>query len=493
MKSKILIVFFMSFIAFIITGCQSDTQSSIGDQSINITDIPVERPDNINVKEFDITAEKAQWKIKDQSFEAWTYNGTVPGEEIRVQEGDWLKVNLINKLDDPVTIHWHGVVLPNQMDGVAGVTQNAVQPGDTFTYEFQATEAGTYWYHSHQDSYYQVDRGLYGALIVESKEKTYDQDYVLMIDEWSMGNEGRRGMMGNNGTPGEMDSQMIYDTFTINGESYPDIDPIEVRQGEKIRLRVINAGYQKQVLYLNNHQYQVVANDGKKVNNSTLTSDVLLVAPGERIDIEFEENSSKDWYIDSPNLVAESADIKIPIKIIDGEGKNEHSYKDAETLQLIDYTEQGEMTTIIDQNQQPDLEYKMKLTAGMAMMNNDMAYKINGKTFPDTSPIKVNKGDLVKVTLSNNSMLDHPMHLHGHYFQVVSRNGKLLDKPLVKDLINIKPHEQYEILFIADNPGDWVFHCHDLIHATGGMVTVLKYNGYETPFELGGEYHNEPE
>ncbi|MDP5277048.1 multicopper oxidase family protein [Chengkuizengella axinellae] len=482
----------------IIASCQvKDQNKSAGLEGISILDIPLEKPEmEEKINFFELVAKKATWNIKGESIEAWTYNGTVPGEEIRVIEGEWVEVNLKNELDEPVTIHWHGMVLPNVMDGVAGVTQNAIQPGESFTYQFKALEAGTYWYHSHQNGFEQVDRGLYGAFIVEPKEKSYDKDYVLMLDEWDVGENNRgmmNSMMGDGSTPGEMDSQMMYQTFTVNGKSAPNINPIDINAGEIVRLRIINAGYQKHVLYLNDHSYRIAAIDGKEVEGNSLTTDVFIIAPGERIDLEFTETGTMDWFIDSPNAVEEAKDILIPVNIAGVEEENYASYRDASQLKIMDISQQGKMDSIIDPNQEPDIEYTMDLSAGMGMMQGGMTYTINGETFPDTEPIQVKKGDLVKVRITNNSMLDHPMHLHGHYFQVISKNGLSLENPLVKDLINVEPHEQYEILFIADNPGDWLFHCHDLLHATGGMVTAVKYNGYYSSFELGGEYHNEPE
>ncbi|WLR51753.1 multicopper oxidase family protein [Bacillus tianshenii] len=478
-----------------LTGCQAIEQESQAKET-SILEIPTKQVDESNVKEFELTAQKTDWQIKDQTFEAWTYNGSVPGEEIRVQEGDWVRVHLKNKLDEPVTIHWHGMILPNQMDGVAGVTQDAVQPGDTFTYEFQAKEPGTYWYHSHQHSSYQVDRGLYGALIVEPKDKTYDKDAVLLVDEWPIGETKPMGgnMHSNTGIYGEMDTQQQYGTFTINGKSAPHISALEFNKGENVRLRFINAGYQKHYFYLGKQQYKLVGNDGNPVQDSELTQDVLEIAPGERIDIEFTADVVGESTIYSPIPEKISADIDIPM-IIKGE-KETNSHKEPSQLQVIDYTQTGEMKPLFKDDVKPTIEYTMNLSVGMGMgmMNDDgMAFTVNGETFPETPPLKVEKGDLIKVTLNNNSMLDHPMHLHGHHFQVISKNGEKLDKPLVKDLINVKPHQQYEILFKADNPGHWLFHCHDLVHAGGGMVSIIKYNGYTTPFELGGVSENEPE
>jgi FtsP/CotA-like multicopper oxidase with cupredoxin domain len=145
-----------------------------------------------NVKSFDLTAQEKEWEISEGKIvNAWTYNGTVPGEPLRVKEGDFVKVNLKNELNVPVTIHWHGVLLPNKMDGIPGLTQDAVQPGESFTYEFIANDAGTYWYHSHQQSSKQVDKGLYGSLVIEEKEKEYEKDEFFILDEWAVDQDKR--------------------------------------------------------------------------------------------------------------------------------------------------------------------------------------------------------------------------------------------------------------------------------------------------------------
>lgn len=493
-KYKTLIT--IGFLALFLTGCQQDNQNNKS-VSVNILDIPAPTAEASEVKEFNIVAQKTDWTINGNTFEAWTYNGSIPGKEIRATEGDLIRVHLKNELEEPVTIHWHGMVLPNKMDGVAGVTQNAVQPGETFTYEFVANEAGTYWYHSHQNSGEQIDRGLYGSLIIEPKDKTYDQDFVIMLDEWRLNRESSSsGMMGG-GTPGEMDSQMLYNTFSVNGKSAPNISPLELNEGETVRLRFINAGYQKHYLYTNDIPFKVVGIDGKTVMDAAESTDVIEIAPGERIDIEFVAKQKEDWSIISVNRVEASKDIRIPITI-----KNRTNFSSSiskgeqnKQLKVVDYPTIGKMKPIINDQDQPDLEYTMDLSVGMGGFfgNGGMEFKINGKAFPKTEPIVVEKGDLVKVTIRNESMVDHPMHLHGHYFQVISKNGEPFKTPLVKDLINVKPREEYEIMFVADNPGDWVFHCHDLVHAGNGMVTVLTYKGFYSPFELDGMFNNQPE
>ena len=148
-------------------------------------------------------------------------------------------------------------------------------------------------------------------------------------------------------------------------------------------------------------------------------------------------------------------------------------------------------------NDQFDMEYTMELGAKMDMDEEmGMSWTINDETYPDVPPLKVNEGDKVKVTLTNNSMDDstHPMHLHGHFFQVLSKNGQPLeDSPIIKDTLNVKPGETYEVAFLADNPGNWLFHCHDLHHASSGMVAMMKYNNFEEFYTDTGKVDNQPE
>ncbi|WP_421385014.1 multicopper oxidase family protein [Bacillus salacetis] len=472
----------------VVSACSNEPKEE-GDTSITELTGSNERK---NAKEFTISAAEKEWEISSgQVIEAWTYNGTVPGEEIRVQEGDHLKVKLENHLSEPVTIHWHGMVLPNPMDGVAGVTQNSVQPGESFVYQFQAKEAGTYWYHSHQQSSKQVDKGLYGALIVEDPEKTYDSDRVLIFDEWALNGSSSNGMMGGmmdgSMNDGDMDTHMSYNTLSINGKAGNAITPIEVEQNELVRLRLINAGYAKRTLAFNGQEYRVVANDGNEVKNGEKTDQLLEIAPGERIDVEFEAGNPS-WIIEE---AVEENSLSIPVFASGSSTRDQHARQAQSTL--LSYTEYGEMNALFEREVTPDLEYDMDLGVSMGMMQGGMKFTINDETFPETENIKVSEGDMVKVNLTNDSMLDHPMHLHGHHFQVISKNGQVLENPLVKDLINVKPGESYEIIFKADNPGHWLLHCHDLVHANNGMVTVVKYNDVYSPFELEGKFDNQPE
>lgn len=454
------------------------------------------------VNEINLTAKEAKWALSpDKTITAWTYNGTVPGEQIRVAEGEVVKVNLKNELKKPVTIHWHGIPVPNTEDGIPGVTQDAIEPGDTYTYEFVANDPGTYWYHSHQNGVEQIDKGLYGTIIVEPKEKAdTDRDYTLVLDEWeSEPGKGMGGMhmdMGDMGHGSMMEHDMSsYDIFTINGKTYEENEPLKVKKGEKVKLRFVNAGYMAHKIHIP-IEYKVTHLDGQKINNSQVEqASVLEIAPGERYDIEFVANGKGDFTIDSHDDMEASNDMKIDIVYSDGNGKKlEHGTP----TDKVDITKLGEESKAqFSLDDEFDIEYKMELGAKMDMNREmGMAWTINGKAYPDIPPLEVDEGDKVKVTLTNNSMDNsiHPMHLHGQFFQVLSKNGEPIEgSPIIKDTLNVKPDETYEIAFLADNPGNWLFHCHDLHHASSGMTMLVKYNNFEDFYEDTGKVDNIPE
>ncbi|WP_369900061.1 multicopper oxidase family protein [Bacillus manliponensis] len=453
----------------------------------------------------------------------WTFNGSAPGPEIRVKQGEKVKITLKNELPVPASIHWHGYPVPNNMDGVPGVTQDAVEPGKSFTYEFEANVPGTYWYHSHQDSSNQLDRGLYGALIVEGKDDTYDKDYTLMLDEWvtdkeqidaqvkgmlegkssTMNHGNMSGMDHSNMDMGEMDhnsggmqghDMSMYDLFTINGKSGDLVETLKVKKGEKVRLRFVNAGYLSHNIHVHGHDIKVVATDGQPIHDPSVVKDqVIAIAPGERYDVEFTANNPGKWYVEDHGWGKGRKGMKAVIEYEESK-KMKDKANEQEKLPALDMTKYGgKRVGSLTLDGQYDVTYTMDLNT--EMNDHEMVYTINGEIYPNISPIQVKKGDLVKVKLVNLSKMDdHPMHLHGHFFQVLSKNGKPVEgSPIVKDTLNLKPGEEYEVAFVADNPGDWMFHCHDLHHAAAGMVTELEYEDFTSDYVPNPEVSNIPE
>ncbi|MDQ0219979.1 multicopper oxidase family protein [Peribacillus cavernae] len=477
-------------------------------------------------KNINLVAEEANHQLNEKvNVAAWTFNRSVPGSQIRVKEGEKVNINLKNELPDPVTIHWHGIPLPNNMDGIPGVTQNAVQPGKSFTYKFTASVPGTYMYHTHQDGVNQLDKGLYGSFIVEPKTPTYDRDYSLMLDEWMSNPEEMEGMdmsgtedmegMDHSNMSGmednsnskkdekestENDDSMAghdmsnYDIFTINGKSGKEIKPLKVKEGEKVRIRLANIGYMSHKIHLHGHDFKVVAIDGQELNEpKTIKDQLISIAPGERYDIEFTADNPGKWYLECHGEMKGTDGMKTVIEY-EGSKESNDQPNQSENLPVFNYTSYGKQTKgEFTSNQKFDVEYTMDLNT--AMNGNEMVYTINDKVFPDTDNIEVDKGDLVKVKLVNNSKSDdHPMHLHGHFFQVLSKNGKPVEgSPILKDTVNLKPGDEYVVAFKADNPGNWLFHCHDLHHASAGMVNMVKYKGFEPDFKVDSDAGNKPE
>ena len=232
------------------------------------------------VKEFELTAEPVRWDYGNgEIIESWGYNGQLPGPEIRVTEGETVRIIFTNELPVATTVHWHGVDLPNEMDGVPGYTQDPIEPGETFVYEFDAYPAGTRFYHTHGshhgDEAEQIDMGLAGAFVVEPREfDEPDLDYTMVLTE-----RIRDGI------------------YPINGAIYPDTEFLSVREGDRVRVRMINAGSSTfHPMHLHGHQFRVVATDGNPVPEpAQLTRNTLPLLPGETYDIEFIADNPGVW------------------------------------------------------------------------------------------------------------------------------------------------------------------------------------------------------
>ncbi|PFV35565.1 copper oxidase [Bacillus thuringiensis] len=534
-------------VIFLIAACSVTTNTTNDHKNMNdkktlqtetaTTPLKVEKGPEVTL----IAKEEKQKLSNGVIVPVWTFNGSSPGPEIRVKKGEKVKVTLKNELSAPVSIHWHGYPVPNNMDGIPGVTQDAVEPGKSFTYEFEANVPGTYWYHSHQDSVNQLDRGLYGALIVEDTKEKYDKDYTLMLDEWvtdkeeinkqlkemtkgqignkSKGNENgeknddKNGMdhsdmnmgsdkKGSSNMEGmdhgnmkmEGHDMSMYDLFTINGKSGDLVAPLKVNKGDNVRLRLVNAGYLLHDIHVHGHDIKVIATDGQPINDPKVIKDkVISIAPGERYDIEFTANNPGKWYVEDHSKNKGAKGMKAVIEY-DGSKEMKDKADEKEKLPKVDIMKYGtKKLGSFTSNQEYTATYNMDLNT--QMNGNEMVYTINGKVFPDIDPIQVKKGDLVKVKLVNRSKMDdNPMHLHGHFFQVLSKDGKpIKGSPIVKDTLNLKPGEEYEVAFVADNPGEWMFHCHDLHHASAGMVTEVNYTDYKSDYVPNQNIPNKPE
>jgi FtsP/CotA-like multicopper oxidase with cupredoxin domain len=254
--------------------------------------------------EFTLAAEEFDWELQPgTTVRAWGYNHQVPGPEIRVREGDRVKITLVNQLPVATTIHWHGLNVPPAMDGPAGLNQAPVESGSTFTYDFVATPAGTRWYHSHTDVATQVMLGLYGSFIVEPKHggTHHDRDDTYILSEWD--NELTPDVADGKAPRGPRDQTLRggafgTDEFLMDGKMHEAIPPIVVKEGDKVLLRLINAGTLAHPFHIHGHSFKIVATDGNPVPPAAqLTKDTVLIAPGERYDLAFDANNPGVWMV----------------------------------------------------------------------------------------------------------------------------------------------------------------------------------------------------
>ncbi len=400
-----------------------------------------------------------------RSIEGFTLNGTTPGPVIRALEGQMVEVRLVNdSVPDGITLHWHGVDVPNAEDGVAGVTQDAVPLGGEHTYRFVAEQAGTYWYHSHQVAHVQVQRGLLGALVVDPStppDAAPDADVLALVHIY----DGQR---------------------TING--LDDVAREPLAPGATARIRVINTDEGPMSVWVDGGPFRVLAIDGRDLHEpGPVTGLSVLVTAGGRADLEVttprDGSGSQMQFGGSATLVLggdpAAATVRTP-----------------QPDRAVDFLTYGTPAALGEVGGAPDrrFEYSIGRRPGLIDGRPGLWWTVNGHLYPDVPMFVVAEGDVVRMRVSNSSGDVHPMHLHGHHAVVLSRDGvEASGSPWWVDSLNVGDGETYEIAVVADNPGIWMDHCHNLKHAAEGLVAHLAYEGVTTPFVVGGAPGNQPE
>lgn len=432
------------------------------------------------VRDFTLTAAPTTLTLgPGVTTQGWAFNGTVPGPELRVRQGDLLHVSFRNQLPQPSTIHWHGIAVPNGEDGVAGVTQDATPGGGTATYSFVVTTPGTYWYHPHQHSAEQVDKGLYGALIVDPATPTATAavDKTLIVDEWAIGTN----LAGP--PPGDGADMTGYGIDTVNGHTAGAVAPLNLTAGDTARIRVVNAGFLTHNVHVHGTDVRILATDGHDVAGGAAINAPVPVAAGERVDLGFTVPSGS-WSIDWHDGTSAARQITIPLTTAAAGGVSDASWNaEASPIGLSTYAgapvpatgAAPAVTATLHLNEGPMGAMNGGGMPGMAMGGSQ--FTINGKVFPDTAPVQVHLGDTVELTFTNDGKLAHPMHLHGHAFRPVAVSGRAWQTTMLKDVVDVAPGATVTVQFVANNAGVWMIHCHELHHAAGGMDTLLQYVG----------------
>ncbi len=273
----------------------------------------------------------------------------------------------------------------------------------------------------------------------------------------------------------------MYNIFTVNGKSGELITPLNVTQGDVVRLRLINAGYRSHAVHVPGTDIKVVSTDGQDINGPQVIKDKLVnLSPGERYDIEFTVDRSESFYIDFHDNNKFNKQIKIPV-YVDGNSQK-FITEEIENPELLDFTNYG---TPSKESFTLDMDYDevYEIDLGIKLKSNSLQYTLNGEVFDELPSLKLTKDDLVQITYTNKTNVDHPMHLHGHFFQVIAKNGVAVSgATLSKDTLLLKPDESYTIAFKADNPGEWVQHCHELHHAAAGMMQKIEYKDFKSNY-----------
>ena len=408
----------------------------------------------------------------------WAYGGSVPGPTLRVRQGEPVSIVVENGLDQDTTVHWHGIRLPIAMDGVPGISQQPIRPGEKFVYEFTPPDAGTFWYHPHANTLQQLGRGLAGALIVEEPSPApVDRELLWTIMDWRLRPDGQIAAGFGNRMEAAM-SGRIGNTVTVNG-IVPTDEP--VRPGERVRIRLINAALARIMsLRFEEHRPIVVAIDGQPCDPHEPKDGRLLLGPAMRVDVVLDMKGKAgrryrvidDYDEDLEYSLIQLAYDETPPerqRPLDGPlrlPRNPVPAPDLAAAERRQLVLQGGMMG--------------KGMMGKGMMDGRAAWAINGMSMigdghAGMAPLATFElGRSYVLSLRNDTAWSHPMHLHGHSFRVLTRNGAPVPFNQWADTVLVDPKETVDVAFVADNPGDWMVHCHVTDHQMAGLMAVLR-------------------
>lgn len=429
----------------------------------------------------DLVARPARARLAPAGYpetEVWAYGGTVPGPVLRVPQGARIARRFVNDLPQPSSIHWHGIRIANAMDGVAGLTQDAVAPGADFVYDFTVPDAGTYWYHPHNRSFEQMARGLYGALIVDEAEggaPQVDYDAALLIDDWRLTEEAQIAE-GFGNLHDRAHAGRIGNWITVNGDG---AWTREVERFARMRLRLANtANARIFALEARGLAGWVLALDGMPLatpqrlerlslapaQRADLVVDVTAEDGGEALLVSFERDGGYAIAGFPVRGAARPAPLPDPAALPPNPVPALGPLGQARRTELLmEGGAMGRMRAALLEGK--TTEMRDLAAAGRAWAFNGMA------EMPEAPLIEADRGETIRIAITNDTAWPHAMHLHGHHFRRIAADGST--GPL-RDTLLMERGETAEIAFVADNPGDWLLHCHMLEHSAAGMMTWLR-------------------
>lgn len=429
--------------------------------------------------EYNFEASKFNWEIAPgKTIEAWGFNKQLPGPVLRATAGDTLVVRLINNLSESTTIHWHGISLPAAMDGTNGV-QKPIEPGEVFEYRFVVPDAGTFWYHAHTNETVQMERGMYGALIVDSEtDPVVDNEKIFMIDDMKLNEKNEftkptwflpRMIERHDGRQGN--------TLLLNGKENLVIN---MHGDQTERWRFINSSSARYFhLHLGGKAFKIIASDGGLLEHPQTVTEALIT-PGERVDIalgpftEGETFTLESLAYNRTTFLRAKRETFATVKV--GESKPTKAFI-------------PERMRTIEALARQDAPVSRKIEMSVDPRIRDGDFRINNGAHVYDKPVMV--GDLQVWEVVNTSRMDHPFHLHGFFFQVIEENGKAPLYKSWKDTYNLKPGGTIKIAWMPDNRvGTWMYHCHIIEHHAAGMMATFEVIDGSKDLEEKSPIHN---
>lgn len=497
---------------FALAACsQSQTQTpqsaAAAEMARAIAAAEADRPHSGHTVTATLVPQQAEIDLGGVTARTLVYGDAIPGPVIRANIGDELAITVTNRLDHPTSVHWHGVALRNDMDGAQPATPS-IPPGHGFTYRFSVPNAGTYWAHPHTGL--DADMGLYLPVIVDDPTEpgSYDAEWIVVMDDWTdgvgkspqqlydaltspnrssmpettattsttsttpSGTSPSTGMPGiPTGDVGKSDllggdaGDIAYPYYLINGRIPAAATTCNAKPGQRIRIRFINTGSDTAFrVALAGHSMTVTHTDGYPVVPTRV--DALLIGMAERYDVIVTAADGVFPLV----AAAEGKNAVARALLVTGSGSTpDPQFRPSELTKRVGIVEMFTATTAVNLGPaQPHLDLAVVLGGDMMRYN----WTINGEPYSKTNPLQVRLGQRPRLKFDNTTMMWHPMHLHGHTFQVVRADGSPGAR---KDTLIVLPNQKIDAVLVADNPGAWVFHCHNTYHQEAGMQTLLNY------------------
>lgn len=424
------------------------------------------------VVEYELQVEKEDVElVEGQTTRMWTYNRLSPGPLLQANVGDLVRVHVTNQLDEPTTVHWHGLRIAAAMDGVVMGNLVAIEPGETFTYEFTPPDAGTFWYHPHVRSNVQVEAGLYGAFVVHERPELrpeVDADRMFVLDDVRLDDDGSISAHATAGM--DIMHGRAGNVLLVNGhDEAPRVDMVP---GSVERWRLVNTANARtlQLEFRGLEVREIGADAGLWPQAWVRSIDALELPVGARAELEVRLADGET-----------EGEMNFVVLVSDGNGGvDEQAMQavrvrppgfDLEPIGASGYTADPSMP-LPDRTLDDPVDHAVEFNG----YNDDgqIVFTMNGRAWPDYDEWTVSRGDVEVVEVTNALGMEHPFHLHGQWFSVLSRDGEPVDQPGLRDTVLVGGFETVRIAATFDNPGDWMVHCHILEHTAAGMMAMVS-------------------